>query len=106
MSSSMDIVSLGMCNIDDIYYPIPRAPVLNIIGGAGTYAILGARIVKGSGKGLGFTVHAGSDFPKEIREEIDSWITECNFINTPERLTTRGVNVFKSRQNEKRGKHD
>jgi len=98
----MDFVSLGMFIIDHIYYPVPRAPVTDIIGGAGSYAVLGARILKGSGHGIGWTVHIGSDFPKIIRKEIASWGTDCNFVDTPERLTTRGLNVY--RQHEKRGK--
>ena len=98
----MDFASLGMFILDDIYYPIPRTPATNIIGGAGSWAILGARIVKGTGRGLGWTVHTGSDFPEESRKEIESWSTECNFVNTPYRVTTRGLNVY--RQHERRGK--
>jgi len=101
-SAIMDFVSLGMFIIDDIYYPVPRAPVTDIIGGAGSYVVLGARIMKGSGHGIGWTVHTGSDFPENVRKEIESWGTDCNIVDTPERLTTRGLNVYG--QNEKRGK--
>ena len=98
----MEVVSLGMFIIDDIYYPIPRAPVTDIIGGAGSYAVVGARIMQGSGHGIGWTVHTGYDFPENVRKEIESWGTSCNFVNTPERLTTRGLNIY--RQHERRGK--
>ena len=98
----MDFVSLGMFILDDIYYPIPRAPVTGIIGGAGSYAVLGARIMQGSGHGIGWTVHVGSDFPEHVRKEIESWETGCQFIDTPGRLTTRGLNTY--RQQERRGK--
>ena len=98
----MDFVSLGMFILDDIYYPLPRAPVTDIIGGAGSYAVLGARIMQGSGHGIGWTVHVGSDFPEHVRKEIESWGTECQFIDTPGRLTTRGLNTY--RQQERRGK--
>ena len=99
---SLDVVTLGMFIIDDIYYPVPRAPVTDIIGGAGSYAVLGARLMRGSGSTVGWTVHTGSDFPETIREEIQAWGTSCNFIDTPGRLTTRGLNIY--RQNERRGK--
>lgn len=98
--SGLEVVTLGMFIIDNIYYPIPRAPVTNIIGGAGSYTVLGARIMRGSGNTIGWTVHIGSDFPEKILKEIQLWDTRCNFIHTPERLTTRGLNIY--RQNERR----
>lgn len=100
----MDFVTFGMFVLDDIYYPIPRVPAIDVIGGAGTWALLGARMMKGNGSGLGWTVHTGSDFPREVRNEIDSWGTECNFIERPNRLTTRGLNTY--RQREWRGEFD
>lgn len=100
----LDFVTMGMFIVDDIYYSIPRAPVTDIIGGAGSYAVLGARIMRGSGHTVGWTIHAGSDFPETVRKEVQSWGTRCEFVDTPERLTTRGLNVY--REKEKRGKSD
>ena len=57
--------------------------------------------MRGSGNTIGWTVHIGSDFPETILKEIQSWGTRCNLINTPKRLTTRGLNIYK--QNERRG---
>ena len=100
----MEFVTLGMLIIDDIFYPIPRLPSLNILGGAGSYAVLGARLVGGPERSsdIGWTVHQGSDFPAPVKMQIDTWQTSCNFIKTPDRLTTRALNVY--RQNEIRGR--
>ena len=89
--------------LDDIYFPIPRAPVMGILGGAGSYAALGARLFRQAADSrlVSWTVHTGSDFPEELRQEIDSWRTSCNFISTPERLTTHALNIYS--ENEYRG---
>ena len=97
----LDLVTLAMFVVDEIYYPIPLMPATNILGGAGAYAVLGARIMRGSGRTIGWTVHKGFDFPEPIASEIQSWETMCNFVNTPERATTRGLNVYA--QKERRG---
>ncbi|KAL8791907.1 MAG: hypothetical protein Q9195_005483 [Heterodermia aff. obscurata] len=99
----MDFVTLAMLIIDDIFYPIPRLPSLNVLGGAGSYAVLGARLVCGPKRSndIGWTIHQGSDFPEAVKRQIDTWRTSCNFIETPNRLTTRALNVYS--QNEVRG---
>ena len=103
-TASMEFVTLAMLIIDDIFYPIPRLPSLNVLGGAGSYAVLGARIVCGPKRSsdIGWTVHKGSDFPESVKRQIDTWQTSCIFIETPVRLTTRALNVY--RQNEIRGR--
>ena len=100
----MEFVTLGMLILDDIFYPIPRLPSLNVLGGAGSYAVLGARLVGGPDRssGIGWTIHEGSDFPEPVKRQIGTWQTSCNFIETPNRLTTRALNVYG--QNEIRGK--
>lgn len=100
----MDFVTLGMLIIDDIYYPIPRLPSRDVLGGAGSYAALGARLIAGEARSraVGWTIHEGDDFPEALEEQIASWETNCNWIRTPHRLTTRGLNVYK--QSEVRGK--
>ncbi|MCJ1395810.1 hypothetical protein MMC18_008696 [Xylographa bjoerkii] len=92
----MDFCTLGMFIIDDIYFPVPRAPVIDIIGGAGAYSALGARLFRKppTSRHVSWTVHAGSDFPDELRHEIDSWKTSCRFIDTPGRLTTHSLNIY------------
>ena len=39
-------------------------------------------------------MHAGYDFPREIREEIESWGTRVRWVETMERETTRAVNEY------------
>ena len=81
---------------DEIYYPLPRKPEIGIPGGAGSYAIVGARLFRAppSSGLVGWAVHAGSDFPIEIEKEISSWNTTMSLIRTPNRLTTRGRNRY------------
>ena len=71
-------------------------PKTNIIGGAGTYAAMGARLVTPSsqGKSIGWVVDAGSDFPEEMRKTIDRWGTGCVWREDKSRLTTRSWNGY------------
>ena len=102
----MEFVTLGMLIIDDIFYPVPRLPALNVLGGAGSYAVLGARLIRGAERAgsIGWTVHEGSDFPEAVKHQIGGWKTSCLIKKTPHRLTTRALNIY--RQNEVRGKVD
>ena len=92
----MDFVTLGMFIIDEIHYQPPRKPDVDVIGGAGTYAALGARLFRPppSASGIGWIVHEGYDFPGHIKSTIDSWQTRCESIQTPERETTRARNRY------------
>ncbi|TLD38854.1 gb [Venturia nashicola] len=89
-------VSLGMFIIDEIYFPPPKPPVKNILGGAGAYSALGARIFSPPplSKTVSWIVDCGSDFPIELRQAIAQWDTSCLLRETPERLTTRGWNGY------------
>jgi hypothetical protein len=82
--------------LDEIEFEAPRPPVKDIIGGAGSYAVIGARLVAGceASRRVGWIVDAGSDFPPSIRETISAWDTFCVMRETPERLTTRGWNGY------------
>ena len=93
-----------MLIIDDIHFPHPRPPALSVLGGAGTYAVMGARLIAGTTRSrtIGWTVHEGHDFPAAVKEQIELWATSCNFIPTPNRGTTRALNVY--RPNGIRGK--
>ena len=113
-SRPLDFVSLGMLIIgkflgrapkamtdfsDDIHHP-DRSPMLNVLGGAGTYATMGARLFRPKDDGVNipetvaFVIHAGSDFPAEVETEIRSWNTSSLIVRTSDRLTTRGLNVY------------
>ncbi|KAL8807720.1 MAG: hypothetical protein Q9182_000531 [Xanthomendoza sp. 2 TL-2023] len=92
----MDFVTLGMFIIDEIHYQPPRKPDMNIMGGAGLYAAIGARLLRPppSSSKVGWVIHQGHDFPANFKTTIDSWNTSCEFINTPDRCTTRACNKY------------
>ncbi|KAL1955569.1 hypothetical protein VTO42DRAFT_8448 [Malbranchea cinnamomea] len=98
----IDFCTLGMFIIDEIEFERPTPPVKDIIGGAGSYAVVGARIVFGreSSRHVGWVVDTGADFPPSIRDTISSWETNCLMRENPTRLTTRGWNGYGD--NEKR----
>ena len=94
-----------MFRSDDIY-PSPSAtdqePKRNVIGGAGTYSAIGARIFYPpplSGR-VGWVVDRGSDFPPELHSIITSWDTGVS-MRDRDGLTTRGWNGYGV--NERRG---
>ncbi|KAL2397945.1 Protein MAK32 [Exophiala dermatitidis] len=88
--------TLGMFIIDEIEYINGRAAEKSIIGGAGTYAALGARLAAGAeqAKYVSWIVDMGSDFPAEFKELIDSWHTNCLLRLDMTRLTTRAWNGY------------
>lgn len=90
--AEIDFVSLGMFIIDEIEFKPPIPPVRDVLGGAGTYSAIGARIVSPPplSRRVGWIVDAGSDFPAELRDTIKTWKTSCLIRETPNRLTTRG----------------
>ncbi|KAF2089688.1 MAK32-like protein, partial [Saccharata proteae CBS 121410] len=93
---SIDFCTLGMFIIDEIEFPPPVPPVKDVVGGAGSYSAIGARIFSPPplSKSVGWIVDCGSDFPQELRETIDQWETSCHLRDTPDRLTTRGWNGY------------
>ncbi|KAF2093336.1 Ribokinase-like protein, partial [Rhizodiscina lignyota] len=95
----VDVCTLGMFIIATS--KLPEKPgngrvLTDIMGGAGSYTALGARIFAGSRRSrlVGWIVDCGSDFPDSMRREIEQWDTSCLFRPTPERLTTRGWNGY------------
>ncbi|KXS95335.1 hypothetical protein AC578_5275 [Pseudocercospora eumusae] len=94
----IDFCTLGMFIIDDIYPP-PNAkdqtPQKNVIGGAGTFSAIGARLFSPppQSKSVGWIVDAGTDFPPELRAVIESWETSVLFRDRPA-PTTRGWNGY------------
>ena len=81
---------------DEIHFRPPLTPAKDIMGGAGTYSALGARLLSAPphSKRVGWIVDAGSDFPPQLRREIAAWDTSCLIRETPMRLTTRGWNGY------------
>ncbi|KAF2821181.1 Ribokinase-like protein [Ophiobolus disseminans] len=92
----IDFCTLGMFIIDEIEFPPPKPPEKDILGGAGSYSALGARIFSPApkSKSVGWIVDCGSDFPLELREFIAQWETGVVIRETPDRLTTRGWNGY------------
>ncbi|KAI1737297.1 Ribokinase-like protein [Xylaria scruposa] len=97
----IDFVTLGMFIIDDIEYLPPTPPAKDILGGAGTYSALGARLLSPPPRSgsVGWIVDKGSDFPPDLETLITSWETSVLLRETPERLTTRGWNGYDDHQN-------
>ncbi|KAB5577771.1 Ribokinase-like protein, partial [Coniochaeta sp. 2T2.1] len=96
-SPSLSPSSSPLTTPDEIEYPPPRPPLRDIIGGAGTYSALGARLFSPSptlSRKVGWIVDQGSDFPASITSLITSWDSGVLFRSTPDRLTTRGWNGY------------
>ncbi|CAO2653780.1 Nn.00g031910.m01.CDS01 [Neocucurbitaria sp. VM-36] len=95
-TGEMDFCTLGMFIIDEIEFAPPKPPVKDILGGAGSYSALGARIFSPSlaSRRVGWIVDCGSDFPPDLREAIAQWDTGVLIRETPDRLTTRGWNGY------------
>ena len=94
----LDFVTLGMLIIDDIYPPASaqdQTPQTNILGGAGTYSAVGARLFTSppQSDSIGWIVDQGTDFPPELRTLILSWQTGV-LIRDRNALTTRGWNGY------------
>lgn len=95
MPSPMLFFSMGMFILDDIIYPDGRRET-GKIGGAGTYATVGAGLVstRQERPRMGFVVDKGSDFPVECEQQLKQYNLGILWRDTPERKTTRALNVF------------
>ncbi|KAI0386027.1 Ribokinase-like protein [Hypomontagnella monticulosa] len=100
-SHEIDFVTMGMFIIDEIEYQPPTPPVKDILGGAGTYSALGARLFSPPplSNSVGWIIDKGSDFPAALEDLISTWETSVLIRPTPERLTTRGWNGYDEHQN-------
>ncbi|KAJ5987261.1 hypothetical protein N7451_011626 [Penicillium sp. IBT 35674x] len=92
----VEFCTLGMFIIDDIEFGGSRPDVKNVLGGAASYAVVGARLVAGSrhGRAVSWIVDVGSDFPSETLAVIKSWGTDCIIREDHSRLTTRAWNGY------------
>ena len=92
----IDFVTLGMFIIDDIDFIPPTPSVKDILGGAGSFGALGARLFSPppESQSVGWIVDRGSDFPESLTALIDSWETSVEYRDDPSRLTTRGWNGY------------
>jgi hypothetical protein len=69
-----------------------------VLGGAGSFTAVGARIFCApparSPRSVGWVVDRGADFPADVRRTIEAWRTSCLWRDTPERATTRARNDY------------
>lgn len=86
---------------DEIEFLPPTPPVRDIVGGAGTYSALGARLLSPPprSRSVGWIIDKGSDFPPALETLIASWQTSALLRPDPGRLTTRGWNGYDEHQN-------
>ncbi|KAF8476765.1 Ribokinase-like protein [Kalaharituber pfeilii] len=94
----LDFVTMGMFIIDEIHNP-PHTPLLSIPGGAGLHALYGARLFSPSptlSPRVAMLIDLGSDFPSPLLTTLQSLRTSSIFRRTPDRLTTRGWNMYGS----------
>ncbi|KAF9883719.1 hypothetical protein FE257_003011 [Aspergillus nanangensis] len=98
----VEFCTLGMFILDDIEFGDTRPSVKDILGGAASYAVIGARLVAGMehSRSVSWIVDVGSDFPSNVLGVINSWDTACMMREDDERLTTRAWNGYGA--NEKR----
>jgi len=88
---------------DDIDFEGSQPNVKNVLGGAASYAVIGARMVAGNrySHSVSWIVDVGSDFPPEVLDKLKAWDTDCVIRQDFGRLTTRAWNGYGP--NEKRG---
>ncbi|KAL4880886.1 Ribokinase-like protein [Aspergillus karnatakaensis] len=93
---NIEFCTLGMFILDDIDFEGSRPSVKNVIGGAGSYAVIGARLVAGRAysRSVSWIVDVGSDFPSPVLDVIKAWDTDCVIRKDCERLTTRAWNGY------------
>lgn len=87
-------ISLGMFIIDEIDFPGLR--LSDILGGGGTFAICGSRIVLDSKEShrCAWVVDIGNDCPADILKALHSWNTGGIFRYDGTRKCTRGWNGY------------
>ncbi|EXJ54645.1 hypothetical protein A1O7_09986 [Cladophialophora yegresii CBS 114405] len=97
MEQRLAFCTLGMFIIDKIeYLDNSQTSQQNIIGGAGTYAALGARLAAGVQHAhlVSWIVDMGADFPALFHQLINTWHTNCVFRRDLNRLTTMAWNGY------------
>ncbi|KAA8651838.1 ribokinase family protein [Aspergillus tanneri] len=95
-SSHVEFCTMGMFILDDIDFGGTSPNVKNVIGGAASFAVVGARLVAGKdhSRSVSWIVDVGSDFPREILDVIRAWDTDCVIREDQRRLTTRAWNGY------------
>ncbi|KAL2006388.1 hypothetical protein VTN00DRAFT_9056 [Thermoascus crustaceus] len=95
-NDEIEFCTLGMFILDDIEFGGSIPPVKGVLGGAASFAVVGARLVAGKehSQSVSWIVDMGSDFPPEVLGVIKSWGTRCVIREDKGRLTTRAWNGY------------
>ncbi|CUS15697.1 unnamed protein product [Tuber aestivum] len=93
---NIDFTTFGMFILDEIHFEEDEDVVDNIVGGAGTYSVIGARLFSPGpqAKAIGWIVDAGNDFPLEICQDLTGLGTNLIIREDLNRRTTRGWNKY------------
>ncbi|KAL3480304.1 Ribokinase-like protein [Aspergillus californicus] len=93
---NVEFCTLGMFILDEIDFEGSQLSVKNALGGAASFAVIGARLVAGNknARSVSWIVDVGSDFPPEVLNAIESWGTDCVIREDQGRLTTRAWNGY------------
>ncbi|GAP82970.1 putative pfkB family carbohydrate kinase superfamily [Rosellinia necatrix] len=85
-------VSLGMFILDELRFP-HLDTVVDVPGGAGFYATLGARLFKPPPRSadVGCIVVAGHDLPSSASQLLESWQLKLLLVHDPDKPCTRGL---------------
>ncbi|KAI8944700.1 Ribokinase-like protein [Xylaria longipes] len=85
-------VSLGMFLLDELRFPNGHK-VVDVPGGSGLYATLGARLFKPAptAADVGCIVVAGHDLPKSTARLLESWQMTLLLVRDAEKPCTRGL---------------
>ncbi|KAI2820828.1 hypothetical protein CBS115989_3431 [Aspergillus niger] len=94
--NNVDFCTMGMFILDAIDFDGTRPNVKNVLGGAASFAVVGARLVTGRehSQAVSWIVDVGSDFPPDVLDLLKSWDTNCVFREDQSRLTTRAWNGY------------
>jgi sugar/nucleoside kinase (ribokinase family) len=87
--------SLGLVVLDQLEFPDKK--LSNVIGGSGTYAILGARLFRPppASSSIGWLLRLGDDFPEDVRLQLESWGCSTVYKQEVDRPSTRGRLSYK-----------
>ncbi|KAE8548797.1 Ribosome biogenesis protein [Talaromyces marneffei ATCC 18224] len=89
-------VSLGTTVLDEIRIP-GQKPLLNVLGGSGIYASLGARLFlsESQARSIGWIIQIGNDFPSDIEDDLTALGTTLVIDRKLNQPSTRGLLEYK-----------